>query len=82
LSPVPRLWGLRATYDDLSYGSKIWTDLFSVLVLLQSTRLTEEQTDRWTDSYSDGPLFGLGLGLAVKVRVRIYAYVRNSGPES
>jgi len=33
--------------NDLSYSIKIWTDLSSVL--LQCTRLTDKQTDGWTN---------------------------------
>jgi len=34
---------------DLSYGINISTDLYCILS--QSTRLTDGQTDRWTDTF-------------------------------
>jgi len=42
--PCQAVLGVMATVNDVSYGIKIWTDLFSVLS--QSTRLTDRQTDR------------------------------------
>ena len=45
--------------NDVSYGTKIWADLSSVL--LQSTRLTDGQTDRQTDG--ETPFSSLGLSI-------------------
>ena len=37
----------KTRLNDLSYGMKIWTDLYSVLS--QSTPLTDRRTEGWTD---------------------------------
>ena len=41
----------KTKLNDLSYGIKIWTNLYSVLS--RSTRLTNRQTDGKTDGQTD-----------------------------
>ena len=52
ITPTNQSSSHKTRLNDLSCGIKIWTDLYSVLS--QSTRLTDEQTYRQTDSFLGG----------------------------